>query len=291
MSSERLTAAKAAYRLTHVLDHFSAAHGVPRFPVDVPALARECSSVFHWSDSIVEVRGESIPGFEGALIPSPSGKSWLLLYNDLITSPGRVRFTMAHELGHYILHRRQHPIRCDEAAMTTHDHDGGSIEAEANAFAATLLMPLNDLRQQIREKVCFDQLGDLADRYGVSLTAATAAWISCAEIPVVMIVHRDGFMDWAWSSRKAMKAGAYFSARRSPEPIPIPDMSLAADQDVEHERSGRAVQASIWFPNAPSHVTVRELKVTATSYETVITLLVLPHGLEAWPPRDNRDSE
>lgn len=291
MSDERLTAAKAAYRLTHVLDHYSAVHGLPRFPVDVTALARECSNVFHWSDSIAEVRGESIPGFEGALIPSASGKSWLLLYNDLLTSPGRIRFTIAHELGHYILHRRQHPIRCDEAAMTTHAHGGKSIEAEANAFAAALLMPLNDLRQQIQDQVCFDQLGELAEHYGVSLTAATAAWISCAEIPAVMIVHRDGFMDWAWSSRRAMKAGAYFPARSSVEPIPVPELSLAGDRNVEHERQGLPIDAQVWFPNAPKHVMLRELKITATSYELIITLLVLPHGLNAWPPLDNGENE
>src|SRR5690606_32688867 len=132
----------------------------------------------------------------------------------------------------------QHPIRCDEAAMTTHVHNGTSIEAQANDFAAALLMPLNDLRCQIRDDVTFDKLGELAEHYGVSLTAATASWISCAEIPVAMIVHRDGFMDWAWSSRRAMKAGAYFPARSSAEPISIPELSLAADGNIEHERQG-----------------------------------------------------
>src|SRR6185369_12396617 len=55
-------------------------------------------------------------------------------------SSGRKRFTIAHEIGHFILHPleeqdRQHSRRDFEVF-----HDAGE-EAEANIFAAELLMP------------------------------------------------------------------------------------------------------------------------------------------------------
>ena len=53
------------------------------------------------------------------------------------------------------------------------------IEAQANDFAASLLMPLDDFRRQIdkRAKPTLDDLGGCADRYGVSLVASTLRWL------------------------------------------------------------------------------------------------------------------
>ena len=47
----------------------------------------------------------------------------------------------------------------------------------ANVFAATLLMPLDDFRRQIgqRTRPTLDDIGGCANRYDVSLTAATCA--------------------------------------------------------------------------------------------------------------------
>ena len=99
------TPQKAANRLVKVTEQFAAIHGLDRFPIDVPTLALETAHIFNWDDPISEVRCEPIKGFEGALLPGEGRKEWMLLYSDAVQSPGRVRFTQAHELGHYILHR------------------------------------------------------------------------------------------------------------------------------------------------------------------------------------------
>src|SRR6516225_6148907 len=103
--ADELTASKAAYRLTRILNLFAEHHGTPRFPVDVVALAKDAANQFRWADPIVKVQAESIKNFEGALIPSEGKREWLLLYNKNLRSKGRIRFTQAHELGHYLLHR------------------------------------------------------------------------------------------------------------------------------------------------------------------------------------------
>src|SRR5687767_11394257 len=92
-----------ANRLSAVL---TAALGDDRFPVDVEQLAIEYTREA-FDDPVTKVIGEPLDGFEGALIPSPSGKPrWLIAYNSALTSDGRIRYTQAHELGHYLLHRR-----------------------------------------------------------------------------------------------------------------------------------------------------------------------------------------
>ena len=56
----------------------------------------------------------------------------------------RRRFTIAHELGHWILHRRLYEENPEEYRFLPrfrHTDDQGPLEREANCFAAHLLVP------------------------------------------------------------------------------------------------------------------------------------------------------
>ena len=92
--------------------------GENRFPVNVPEVAREFSLKRSPDDPITLVRGDVLPGFDGALTPrAPTGKKgWGIFYNTSIGSTGRINFTLAHEFGHYLMHRHTHPngIRCGD---------------------------------------------------------------------------------------------------------------------------------------------------------------------------------
>ncbi len=80
--------------------------GEERFPVDVKEVALQYSRDRFPDDYIHTIGGRSLDDFEGALIPSPKHKSrWYIAYNEDIKSVGRQRFTLAHEFGHYLLHR------------------------------------------------------------------------------------------------------------------------------------------------------------------------------------------
>jgi Zn-dependent peptidase ImmA (M78 family) len=96
-------------------------------------------------------------------------------------SKTRQRFTIAHEIGHLVLHDaeevhvdREFRVKLrSQASSTAVDVD----EIEANAFAASLLMPESLLRQDVRKlSVDFDdatQVEALAARYRVSAQAMT----------------------------------------------------------------------------------------------------------------------
>ncbi len=63
---------------------------------------------------------------------------------------GRRRFTVAHEVGHYLMHRHLLPaegIYCKVGDLS--HRDIRVIEREADTFAASLLMPFHDLRRQL----------------------------------------------------------------------------------------------------------------------------------------------
>jgi hypothetical protein len=279
-----LTPQRAATRLVKVLETFSAVHGTLRFPVDVPELALETANIFGWSDPITEVRAASIKGFEGALFPGDDRKKWMLLYNDEVTSTGRIRFTQAHELGHYVLHRTlKDEFQCSEDDMYNWTQDEKDMEAQADLFASYLLMPLDDFRQQIPGTVELDVLGRCADRYGVSLTAAILKWLQYTDEKAVLIRSVEGYMDWAWSSQPALDSGAFFATRKGP-PISIPSDSLAANPDIRHDRVGQTLRAVVWFPHAEPQIPVREMKLQAHRYDSTLTLLVLPRSADVWKP-------
>lgn len=88
------------------------------------------------------------------------------------TSPERDRFTIAHELGHYILHylwaKKKNPLMSDR--VVAYRRGSERIEWEANWFAAAFLMPEAAFRAAFT-----DVAGDiraLADRFRVSIAAA-----------------------------------------------------------------------------------------------------------------------
>jgi hypothetical protein len=260
-----------AFEITRLLN---AVFGVDRFPIDIPMVAREYTAQRFPDDPIISIAGDDLPNFDGALFRAPTGrKGWGIIYNNRMSSKGRINFTLAHEFGHYLLHRLAYPdgIRCGEQDFVRWDSEYGQIEHQANIFAANLLMPLDDFRRQIAAtaKVDLDMIYHCADRYCVSLIAATLRWLSYTEKRAVLVVSRDGFILWARSSARALKSGAFF--RTSAGPIEIPSASLAANLDLlldGHASVGHG--AGIWFREP-----VREMTIYAEQHDFALSLLLL----------------
>jgi hypothetical protein len=279
----KLSPVKEANRLTQILDLFHTTHGDKRFPVDIAKLALECANLFQLKDRIVGIEPASIKGFEGGLFKTGESE-WRILYNDALLSEGRIRFTLAHELGHYTLHRATQDIfECSSYDMLSWSATEKIIESEADKFAAYLLMPLNDFRTQIVGDVDLNLLGLCAARYGVSLTAAILQWLSHTDEKAVVILSRDGFMDWSFASEPAFKAGAFFPTRK--RTVEVPQGTLAANPKVQHEKEGVLVPGRLWFSHAEQAMQLREMKISADQYDCTLTLLVLPKFTEVWAPR------
>ncbi|MFZ2028838.1 MAG: ImmA/IrrE family metallo-endopeptidase [Vitreimonas sp.] len=260
----------------------NAALGADRFPVNVPEVAREISRTRFPDDPVSVVRGDILPGFDGALYRAPAGKKgWGIFYNSGIRSEGRINFTLGHEFGHYLLHRLAHPngFQCGEQDVVRWDSEYGQIEHQANVFAANLLMPFDDYRRQIeaRADVDLDMISACANRYRVSLVAAILRWIDYTERRAVLVVSCDGFILWARSSKPALRTGAFF--RTSKVTIPVPATSLAALGPASaNGPHGVQHPAGVWFAEP-----VREMAVHSEQYHFRLSLLVLPSEVRYVP--------
>ena len=266
-----------AIRLTQILSLHQAAHGLPRFPIDVAALAQDVSRQVFPDAPITMVGGLDLSkGVEGMLMPNPDGSGeWGIIYNDTIRSAGRRNFTLAHELGHYLLHRQTYPngLECTNRDMADWDDVRNGIEVEANTFASYLLMPLDDFREQIKGRVIdIDLMTDLADRYAVSLTAAILKWMTITDKRAMIVVGKEGFIDWSWSSEPLLKSGVFYRARQVVTELP-PDSLAAQEVDWDTGRHGHHHPAGVWLGSEP----VQEMTVFSPSNDQMtISLLLYP---------------
>ena len=148
-----------------------AQHNVRKAPVPVEALAESLGAV---------VRREPFSGEQrlSGLIRRTRNGGAVIGVNSL-DAPVRQRFTIAHELGHFLLHDldlhvdRDFPVRFrDHRSSTAAD----IAEIEANQFAQHLLMPAKLLNNDLLKLDPFDvdddeQIEALARKYDVSVRA------------------------------------------------------------------------------------------------------------------------
>jgi len=242
----------------------------PRFPVLVDQIALEYTKRF--PDPILKVAKADLPSFEGALFPLEKKGGWAILYNPTIRSDGRINYTLGHELGHYFAHRAHVPagFECGQrdvlgiAARVEHR----IREREADEFASYLLMPLDDFRQQVAgAPMNIDLLKHLADRYGVSFTAAALKWLESTELCAAVVVATNGFINWCSRSDAATKARIFY-----PPGTELPTASIAALGDQAQRNEGTTLAAGIW-----SDGPVREIAIFADHYEMTISLLIFDH--------------
>lgn len=111
---------------------------------------------------------------------------------------GQRRFVIGHELGHLQMHPNLDQFKQCSAGDLQQYH-GSGVEAEANCFAAELLMP-----QFMFEPLCdiskpsLKDIWLLADRFGTSKMAAGIQFINYYPRPVCAFVFsKNGIIQWA----------------------------------------------------------------------------------------------
>lgn len=146
-------------------------------------------------DSQVEVVYEAMTGCEASLVGyrdraiatiNPSGVR------------GRERFSVAHELGHWHLHRgRSFKCRVDDPSANLSSER--VLEKEADSFAAHLLMPRPLFNPVIASlgKPTFQQLTRIATEFETSVMATTLRLANINTLPVIVACYDSRGKRWA----------------------------------------------------------------------------------------------
>jgi len=147
--------------------------------------------------SILVIERQS-EGCDGCLLVE--GETAAILVNAGIRVPERRRFTLAHELGHFALHRETIRFRRESLAEIEREFDMG-LEAEANAFASELLMPAESVdREFSRREPSFSVVDLMREHYRVSTTAAALRLTKRSHHACALVCIRDATIAWVAKS-------------------------------------------------------------------------------------------
>ena len=115
--------------------------GVRRLPPDPEQVAREMDFQLHPLSFYGEIlRRENVDLIRrtggGEAFTLSRGQQFWIVYNETVSSPERIRFSVFHEFGHILL---RHFDMGEEAALTEGQHR--TLEEEANIFARNFFCP------------------------------------------------------------------------------------------------------------------------------------------------------
>lgn len=150
-------------------------------------------------DAGVEVFYESLNGCEATLVGF--GDKAIATINP---SPyrGRERFSIAHEVGHWKLHRGR-SFRCRVDAVEENFGSAGEVEKEADTFASHLLMPGPLFNTAIRAigQPNFKQLGEVAALFDTSLTATALRLVGIDTLPAMVACYTKTGLRWQLAAK------------------------------------------------------------------------------------------
>ena len=160
-------------------------------------------------------------------------------------SRGRERFSIAHELGHWDMHRGQ-SFRCRLDDPSENISADRTKEEQADTYSAHLLMPswLFNPTIQAFGNPGFNKLQEVADHFETSLIATSLRLIDVHKLPVLIACFHGHKRRWFRASNEVPKRWWLRSL--------LDDDSFAFDllQTGKTSTAPRKQPAEVWFENA-----------------------------------------
>lgn len=226
-------------------------------------------------DSGVDVKYESLDGCEATLVGF--GSKAIATVNPS-SSRGRERFSVAHEIGHWLLHWGQ-SFRCRADDIVENYSTDIRREKEADEFASHLLMPTSVFQCAIKaeNKPGLHHLREIAGLFEVSLQAASIRLATLDTLPVIVACYTKAGLKWHIKASHVPKRWWLRSQ--------LDDDSFA--HDVLHEgkvcKSLGKQPAETWFENddADEHEVLEHSMPSANGQVLVLLYLNDPEMFEA----------
>lgn len=188
-----------------------------------------------------------------------------------IREPGRKRFAIAHELGHWFLHEKESQyFVCTAEQMR--DYKGSPLEVEANIFASELLMPTYLFRPLAQDAPpTLETISELGVTFVTSLTATGMKFVDLNRHECVLVLSTNGKV--IWSKQKGARSGL-----RIEKGMALHQDSLAHYIAEPNRKLGpTSVSPEAWIAD---NWYERQIELTEQSwmldgYNSILTLLVI----------------
>jgi len=211
------------------------------------------------------------------------GKSKTLIkINANIPYPEKKRFTIAHELGHLLMHKKleihhENSNTLNWFQNTEQQAIRGKQEWEANDFASELLMPEDLFRSECFQKPFNPQLiQTLAKRFKTSITSVIFRYLKLDMHPIFIVFINNGIIKY-WLRSSDFN---YRIKNITKLPPPIDSVALEylnADYDFIYfgKEKTQNILKSTWFElnNSESDSSFYEYCIPTKQYKTIISVV------------------
>ena len=237
----------------------------------------------------LDVSELDVEGFDGGLVRAKGTPLGAIIVRDSIREPGRKNFTVAHEIGHFVLpgHDTGGAV-CGPSDIGNWADASQELEREADEFAAELLLPSDYAKPKFKgESPSLGIIQAVANESNVSLSATAWRYCDLVSERCAVVWSKNGKVSWykpsrefgfylkrGWEIAKGTQAWECFSGTRtheSPEPV---SADLWLNERVLLENS------LIW-----------EHSIGLPSYESVLSLLWIKDRIERYSDYDEPEPE
>lgn len=194
-----------------------------------------------WSLGII-LKDEKIEGSDGRILMDSD--SAIITVNSEIKYQPRKNFIIAHELGHYFLHRNNTKFFSDTEKTLSDWKNNNSLETEANDFAKELLMPEFLFSPLCKGKLSINLIKKLSGTFNSSITATVLRYKDLGDIPIAIIYLEKGIVNWSFYSHD-------FILQYLPKGSKVRPGTVAYDfiyNNVELSENPELIDAVDWFP-------------------------------------------
>jgi hypothetical protein len=208
--------------------------GAPAAPIPLEAIAEQLCLL---------VREAPLKSAEGCLVTD--GATGGILLHTVNTDDGpdrrRTRFTLAHEIGHFILHRKSQGHFSDRESRIDAPTTSRS-EFEASTFASHLLMPSTLLPREFgRELPTFAMADAVSEAFGVSLLAVLRRLVRDSHHRTIFVHIEGERVTWRDSSPEVAGPRGIAAA------VPIGSAARALFRAESTDTATRDLPADTWF--------------------------------------------
>lgn len=211
------------------------------------------------------------------------GKSKTLIkVNSLIPYESKKRFTIAHEVGHFLLHDKievhnENSNTLNWFKSTENQLKKGIQEWEANDFAAELLMPEQIFRNESFGKpFSHELLKDLSERFNTSITSTIFRFMKLDLHPLLIIFIYNGEVKY-WDKSPSWNYWIKDIARLQPPNDSVAKEYIDANYDFVYtgKEKTQQIYKSTWciLNDYEKDVEFCEYCIPTKQYKTIISVI------------------
>lgn len=218
-----------------------------RFGIDKPNEI-DIDDIVHALD--IPIQFIPMKGFDGRIIHG--AKKSIITINDKIEFETRRRFTIAHELGHYLMHRESPVSHTDNISSMSWFNNKSKQkmslqEFEANTFASELLLPTQFFKEYIESKPFSPELiREISNKFKVSRTSTIYRFSENGNHPICVFYTRNNKVHY-WR-----KSNDFYYRIKEVTKLPPPSDSVSAEYFSQNkiypiDDSKQEISKSTWL--------------------------------------------